>query len=62
MAKITSRGRTIRPLEYKSRKTALSVAHGAKQPMRVILGDHGRYWVVTPAEAEILVAAGYERA
>ena len=29
-------------------------------PMRVILGDDAMFWVVTPADAERLLRAGYE--
>ena len=31
-------------------------------PMRVILGDDDMFWVVTPADAERLLRAGYELA
>jgi hypothetical protein len=31
-------------------------------PMRVLLGDDDMFWVVTPAEAERLLRAGYELA
>ena len=41
---------------------ATSFADRAKKPMRIILGDDGCYWVVTPAEAERLVKAGHEYA
>ena len=32
----------------------------ATKPMRLIMGDDFRFWVVTPARAMILVKQGYE--
>jgi hypothetical protein len=48
-------------LSVSSLGTARSICyeHSAR-PMRIILGDHPFYWVVTPADAERLVRAGYE--
>jgi hypothetical protein len=34
----------------------------AVKPMRIILGDDRKYWVVTPAHAMRLVKQGYELA
>jgi len=31
-------------------------------PMRIILGDWPKFWVVSPSDAERLVRAGYEPA
>ena len=58
---ITINGRTIYALRYTHRRWALDAMYRAERPMRTILGDNGKYWVVTPADAERLVAAGYER-
>ncbi len=30
------------------------------RPMRIILGDHPSFWVVSPADAERLMKADYE--
>lgn len=47
---------------FLSRKHAFSFANNSYKPLRVILGDDDRFWVVTPAYAECLCKAGYEYA
>ncbi len=59
---ITINGRQIYGFRFRSLDVADRFAHNATQPQRVILGDHPEIWVVTPADAEILVKAGYEYA
>jgi hypothetical protein len=47
--------------KFRSRDHALSFRYErCVVPMRVILGDDELFWVVTPAEVERLLAAGYE--
>jgi hypothetical protein len=47
--------------KFTNRTTALSFRYDrCTQPMRVILGDDDMFWVVTPADAERLLHAGYE--
>ena len=49
------------PYKFRSRTHAFSFCYGrCTAPMRVILGDDELFWVVTPAEAERLLVAGYE--
>jgi hypothetical protein len=50
-------------LSYRSLSTAESVPfeHSVK-PTRIILGDHPWFWVVSPADAERLMNAGYDLA
>lgn len=50
-------------LSYRSLATANAVRfeHCVK-PVRIILGDHPWYWVVSPADAERLMAEGYDSA
>ncbi len=55
-------GRQIYGFRFSSLELAKSFADNATQPQRVILGDHPEIWVVTPADAERLVRAGYEYA
>jgi len=51
-----------RACRFKSRELAFSFAYRAAKPMRVMLGDDERYWVVTPADASRLERWGYEYA
>lgn len=46
---------------FSSRTTAFDFANRGA-PSMVILGDDGRFWVVTPAQGEKLLRAGYELA
>ena len=39
---------------------AKSFAENAEKLMLIILGDDGKFWVGTPAEAEKLYRQGYE--
>lgn len=49
--------------KFRSRNHALSFCYErCNAPMRVILGDDQLFWVVTPADAERLLRAGYELA
>lgn len=48
-----------RVLRFHSFEAAQSVALSAPK-LVVVRGDCPEYWVVTPREASILVAAGYE--
>jgi hypothetical protein len=50
-------------LSYRSLSTAESVRfeHSVK-PTRIILGNHPWFWVVSPADAERLMNAGYDTA
>jgi len=45
--------------KFNNERYAENFAYGAVKPMRIILGDDGKYWVVTPADAERLYRAGY---
>ena len=48
--------------KYQSLGLAIqSLSHMVK-PGRIMLGDDGRFWVVTPAAAMVLERAGYEYA
>jgi hypothetical protein len=47
-----------RPLRYRSRAAAESVAFGTRG-MAIVLGDDGYHWVVTCAEAQRLGREGY---
>jgi hypothetical protein len=50
-------------LSVSSLGTARSICYEhSLRPMRIILGDHPSFWVVTPADAERLMRAGYEMA
>ncbi len=49
------------PYKFHSRTYAFSFRYDrCVEPMRVILGDDDLFWVVTPADAERLLRAGYE--
>lgn len=50
------------PLVFKSEASAWACADRFDPPMTVILGDCPQYWVVSMADAEKLIQAGYERA
>lgn len=55
-----------RVMKRTERYTTLAAArsaasHGVK-PLRVMLGDDERFWVVTPADAQRLERMGYEYA
>jgi len=39
-----------------------SFRNRCEKMMMIVLGDDGKFWVVTPAQAEKLVAQGYEYA
>ena len=50
-------------LSVSSLGTARSICYEhSVRPMRIILGDHPSFWVVTPADAERLMRVGYEMA
>ena len=51
-----------KPAEFNSRKLAFSSLDHYVKPARVMLGDNGKYWVVSPADAARLEKAGYEYA
>ena len=55
-------GRKIRVQRFRSLALARAAREHAVKPVRILLGDHPEYWVVTPADAERLVRAGYEYA
>ena len=47
-------------LSYRSLSTAEYVRfEHSLRPTRIILGDHSWYWIVSPADAERLMNAGY---
>ena len=48
--------------KFTSRTQAFRFSGGTLVPTRVMLGDDGRYWVVSPANASRLERAGYEYA
>ena len=50
----------IKPACYSDRELAFASLDHAVKPLRVMLGDDCRYWVVTPADAQRLERAGYE--
>lgn len=47
---------------FRQSEPAFSFADRATKSMLVVLGDDERYWVVTMADAERLIRAGYEAA
>ena len=47
---------------FRLSELAFSFADRATKSMLVVLGDDERYWVVTMADAERLIRAGYEAA
>ena len=62
MKRIEIEGRTIYAIEFTSLESAWELVNRSKKPQRIILGDAPTYWVVTPADAERLIRAGYEMA
>lgn len=49
-------------LPFNSLAIAKSFVNRASKMMMIVLGDDDRYWVVTPADGERLIRAGYEYA
>jgi hypothetical protein len=47
---------------FVSRDLAIISAARAIKPERVMLGDDGKFWLVTPADASRLEAMGFEHA
>ena len=47
---------------FVSRELAITHSATTHKPTRVMLGDDGRYWVVTPADAEAMDRMGFEHA
>jgi len=62
MKRIEIEGRTIYAAEFTNLNNAQTMTFHASKPQRIILGDAPYYWVVTPADAERLIRAGYEMA
>ena len=62
MKLITIDNTVVYGFNFTSQAMANSFACRCQKPHRVILGDHPRYWVVSPADAERLTTAGYEYA
>jgi hypothetical protein len=60
--KLVVNGRTIHVDRYRSRVLAEAARCRGDQPLRVMLGDDGLYWVCSPADASRLEKAGYEYA
>jgi hypothetical protein len=48
--------------KFQNRENAFSFAERCTKIMLVLLGDDGRFWVTTPAQAEQLHRQGYEYA
>lgn len=46
--------------KFRNEKNAESFADRCTKAMAIILGDDRKYWVVTLAQMEKLIAAGYE--
>lgn len=51
---------TVHP--FNSLANAKFFTNRAAKMMMIVLGDDDRYWVVTPADGERLILAGYEYA
>lgn len=51
----------IHPFKFAELDNAIGFARQGKANM-IVMGDYGRYWVVTVAEAQRLIRAGYELA
>ncbi len=51
---------TTKVWKFKNEKNARSFANRTKKAHRIFLGDDGKYWVVTMAQGEKLLAQGYE--
>lgn len=60
MKRIEIEGQTIYAIEFTSLEAAWELVNRSKKPQRIILGDAPTYWVVTPADAQRLIRAGYE--
>jgi hypothetical protein len=58
--RIDIEGRRIYFSQFTSLNAAELMTYRAARPMRIIMGDAPFYWVVTPADAQRLVKAGYE--
>ncbi len=50
------------PDMFNTLQAATNWAEDCNTPKRVILGDNGLFWLVCPADARLLVEAGYEYA
>lgn len=48
--------------KFTNHQTAERFSSRTTKPSAIMLGDDGRYWVVTLAEMDRLLAAGYELA
>lgn len=46
--------------KFTNLQTAINFSNRCDKPMGIILGDDERYWVVTLAQMERLIADGYE--
>jgi hypothetical protein len=62
MRLIEINGMPVYGFSFRSLDLAQSFALSCETPYRVILGDHPCVWVVSPADAERLVKAGYDYA
>ena len=62
MKRIEIEGRTIYAIEFTSLEAAWELVNRSKKSQRIILGDAPTYWVVTSADAQRLIRAGYEMA
>ena len=60
MKKIEIDGRTIYAFEFTSLEAAWNMVNRATKPQRIIMGDAPFYWVVSNADAQRLIQAGYE--
>lgn len=46
--------------KFSNMQTAINFASRCEKMMMVIMGDDGKYWVVTMAQGEKLISQGYE--
>ena len=61
MKKMTRLEKVIKyATKFKNEQCALNRFNTTLKPRRLVLGDNNEYWLVTPAEAELLVKNGYE--
>lgn len=60
MKKIELDTRRIYAFEFTSLRAAWDMVNRATKPQRIIMGDAPFYWVVNNADAQRLIAAGYE--
>lgn len=58
----TAYGLKYEPAKYRDRALAFASLRHAAKPMRVMLGDDQRFWVVCPADAARLERQGIEYA